>query len=63
MPLIPIVVTLIIAGLILWAITQFPIDPTIVKLIRVVVVVAAVLYLLDVVFGVGFGGLYLGRHR
>jgi hypothetical protein len=63
MPLVPILVALIIAGLILWAITQFPLDATIVKLIRVVVVVVAVLYVIDLLFGGGaFGGLFAGRH-
>lgn len=54
-PLIPIIVTLVIAGLILWAITQFPLDATIVRLIRVVVVVVAVLYLLNAIFGARLG--------
>jgi hypothetical protein len=50
-PVIAIVITLVIAGLILWAITQLPIDATIVRIIRVVVVVAAVLYVLNLMFG------------
>mgnify|MGYP001614253980 CR=1 FL=1 len=50
-PLIPAIVTLVVAGLILWAVTQFPLDATIVKLIRVVVIVVAVLYLLNLLFG------------
>jgi len=50
-PFIPIIVTLVISGLILWAITQFPLDATIVKLIRVVVIVVAVLYVLNALFG------------
>jgi type IV secretory pathway TrbL component len=64
--LISIVVALVLACLILWAITQFPLDATIVKLIRVVVVVAVVLWLLNVLLGFGwgnFGNLPLGRHR
>lgn len=55
--LISIVVALVVAGLILWAITQFPLDATIVKLIRVVVVVACVLYILNAFFGFGWRGL------
>jgi type III secretory pathway component EscS len=54
-PLIPIIVALIVAGLILWAITQFPLDPTITKLIRVVVVVVAVLYVVSALFGADLG--------
>lgn len=50
------VVVLVIAGLILWAVSQFPLDATIVRLIRVVVVVACVLMLLRV-FGLWHGGL------
>lgn len=56
-PLIPVIIALVIAGLILWAISQFPLDPTIVKLIRVVVVVIAVLYVLSAIFGTGLGGV------
>lgn len=63
-PFIPILIALVIAGLILWAITQFPLDPTIVKLIRVVVVVFAVLYVIDVLFGGAvFSGAYWGHRR
>ena len=49
--LISVVIDLAIAGLILWAIEQFPLDAVIAKLIRVVVVVFAVLYLLYVLQG------------
>lgn len=55
MSLISILVVLVLAGLVLWAISQFPLDATIVRIIRVVVVVAAVLWLLQ-----GFG--LLGGH-
>ncbi len=64
--LISIIVALVLAGLILWAITQFPLDATIVKLIRVVVVVAVVLWLLNVLLNFGwgnFGSPPLGRHH
>src|SRR5258706_7342553 len=46
-----ILVALILAGLALWAIKQFPLDATTVKLIRVVLVVAAVLYVLSAALG------------
>lgn len=49
--LIQIVIALVIAGVILWALTQFPIDATIQKLIRVVIMVFAVIYLLYVFTG------------
>jgi hypothetical protein len=42
---------LIIAGLMLWVVSQLPIDAAIAKLIRVVVIVFAVLYVLSVLFG------------
>jgi hypothetical protein len=51
-----VVVALVLAGLVLWAISQFPIDPIIARIIRVVVVVAAVLWLLRA-FGLWHGGL------
>jgi hypothetical protein len=54
--LIQIVIGLVIVGVILWALTQFPIDATIAKLIRVVIVVFAVIYLLYVLTGlIGHG--------
>lgn len=50
-PIFPIVVMLVIAALILWAITQLPLDATIVRLIRVVVIVSAVLYVIYALLG------------
>lgn len=47
MSIISILVVLIIAGLVLWAVSQFPLDATIVRIIRVVVVVAVILWLLQ----------------
>jgi len=49
--LIDIVAALFMVGVILWALTQFPIDATIAKLIRVVIVVFAVVWLLYVLLG------------
>jgi type IV secretory pathway TrbL component len=54
--LVSVLVALILAGLILWAVSQFPLDPVIVRIIRVVVVVAVVLWLLRA-FGLWHGGL------
>lgn len=54
--LVQIVIGLVIVGVVLWALTQFPIDATIAKLIRVVIVVFAVIYLLYVLSGlIGHG--------
>ena len=56
-----VVIALVLAGLVLWAITQFPLDATIAKIIRVVVVVAVVLWLLGAFFGFPAIGAY--RYR
>ena len=50
MTLIGLVIVLVILALLLWAIQQLPLDATIVKLIRVVVVCVAVLYVLSALF-------------
>lgn len=42
--LITLLVLLVICGVLLWAVPQLPIDPTIAQVIRVVIVVAVVLY-------------------
>ncbi len=44
--LLGIIVVLALAGLILWAIGQFPLDPTIYKLIKVVIIVVVCIYLI-----------------
>lgn len=49
--LINIVIALVIVGLVLWALGQFPLDPTIAKVIRVVIVVFAVIYVIYVLQG------------
>jgi hypothetical protein len=51
-PLINLVVTLIVVGVLLWAVnTYIPMDPTIKKILNVVIVIAVVLWLLQA-FGV-----------
>lgn len=47
MPLIEIVIVLVIVGLILWVVQQIPMDATIARIIRVVVIVAVCLWLLS----------------
>jgi hypothetical protein len=54
--LIQIVVVLLIVGLILWAITQIPMDATIARIIRVVVVVCVVIWLLYALLGMSGSG-------
>ena len=49
---------LCIVGLVLWAVSQVPMDPTIARIIRVVVIVAVCLWLISLLFGysgAGFG--------
>ena len=63
MPIIEVIVILAVVGVLLWGVGQLPLDATIMKLIRVVVIVAVVLWLLDLFFGLGFSTLTIGRHR
>ena len=57
--LIQLIVALVVVGLLLWLVEQIPMDPVIARIIRVVVIVAVVLYLLEIFTGV-FGGMSLG---
>ncbi len=50
--LIQVLIVLLVVGLILWAISQFPLDPQIAKVIRVVVIVAVP----EVVLSIGLSG-------
>ncbi len=56
MALIQIVVALVIVGIVLWALTQFPLDPTIAKLIRVLVIVIVAIWVCYVLIGLAGGG-------
>ena len=49
--LIEIVLALVIVGLILWVVQQIPMDATIARIIRVVVIVAVCLWLLSLLVG------------
>lgn len=46
--LLEVVVTLIIVGLVLWLLTQIPMDPTIQRVSRAVVIVVACIWLLGI---------------
>jgi hypothetical protein len=60
--LIQIVVVLLVVGLILWAVTQIPMDATIARIIRVVVIVCVVIWLLYVLLGIaGTGPVFQRR--
>ncbi len=62
--LISIVIKLCVVGLILWAIQQIPMDATIAKIIRVVIVVAVCIWLLQILAGQSVFDLsVVGRHR
>lgn len=56
--LIQLVVVLIIVGLLLWVITQIPMDPAIARIIRMLVIVFVVIWLLYVLLG--YGGIVGG---
>ena len=63
-PLINLVIALVVVGIILWALGQFPIDATIAKFIRVIVIVVVaiwVLYILAGLLGAGPGPLLYRR--
>jgi hypothetical protein len=49
--LIQIVIVLAIVGLVLWLLTQIPMDATIARIIRVVVIVAVCLWLISLLVG------------
>lgn len=55
-PLLQILVVLIVVGVVLWGISQFPLDPTIAKLIRVVVIVLVAIWLVYLLVGMTGSG-------
>jgi hypothetical protein len=62
MPLITLVITLVVVGLILWLINNYiPMDGTIKKILNVVVVIAVILWLLSVFGLIGpISGMRIG---
>lgn len=56
LPLVEIIIALVIVGIVLWALTQFPIDPMIAKLIRVLVIVVVAIWVCYALFGLAGGG-------
>ncbi len=56
--IVSLIVVLVLLGLLLWALEQFPLDATIKTIIKVVAVVVAVLYVLQA-FGLFHSGLTL----
>lgn len=51
MALFQILIVLIVVGLILWGISQIPMDATIARIIRVVVIVFVAIWLIYLLFG------------
>jgi hypothetical protein len=62
MILLEVVAALVIVGVILWALTQFEIDPMIAKIIRVLVVVVVTIWIVYVLLGLAGGSASLGAH-
>lgn len=62
MPLLSIVVALVIVGLVLWVVSQIPMDATIARIIRVVVVVFVCLWLLNLLAPMIGTGPYFGPY-
>jgi hypothetical protein len=63
MPLINLVVVLIVVGVLLWAVNNYiPMDGKIKQILNIVVVIAVVIWLLQV-FGIlgGLGSIHIGR--
>ena len=50
MPLIGIIISLVVLGLILYLVTMLPIDPAIKNIIHVIVIVVVILWLLSMVW-------------
>jgi hypothetical protein len=49
--LLEVLLVLLVVGVILWGLSQFPIDATIARLIRVVVIVLVAIWLIYLLFG------------
>ena len=63
MPLIQLIIVLVVFGVVLWAINNYiPMDATIKKILNVVVIIAAILFVLSA-FGVlgSLSGMHVGR--
>ena len=54
--LLEILLVLLVVGVILWGLGQFPLDPTIARLIRVVIIVIVAIWLIYLLFGLLGGG-------
>ncbi len=61
--LVQILIVLVIVGLVLWAVSQIPMDPTIARIIRVVVIVFVCIWLIYVLAGLLPGTVQPLPHR
>lgn len=62
MGLLQLIAVLVIVGVILWAMSQFAIDPVIAKIIRVIIVVAITIYVVFWLLGLaGIAPLHFNR--
>ena len=59
--LIEVVAALIIVGVVLWALGQFPIDPMIAKIIKVMIIVIVAIWIVYVLLGLVGGTPSLGH--
>ena len=53
--------TILILGVILWGVAQLPIDPTIVKIVRVVVIVLIAIYVIQSISGQAYIPMFTGH--
>lgn len=60
MSLITIIVVLLVVGVILWGVRRLNFDPMITNIIYVLTVIFIVVWLAQVLFGVGLGSLRVG---
>jgi len=59
--LVQIVIVLLVVGLLLWAVSQIPMDPAIARILRVVVIVAVCIWLIWLLGGYLPTGSYPAR--
>ncbi len=59
---IAVIITLLVVGLLLWAVDQMPwINADVKKLIHILVIVIAVLYCIQILFGTNWGSFHITK--
>jgi hypothetical protein len=61
--LVQIVIMLLIAGVVLWGLEQFPLDATIARLIKVVIILVVAIWLIYLLAGMLGGVSWYPAHR